>query len=142
MDRLAKLVESLSNNSINPAQILELTDRLNMLSVNSPMHSFNQRQSPGIRNQSSTGQPRQPPYQPNVQSKLLGTGRVGFFPAPLAYHHQQAPGRSNIPPQTTLPFVQSAPIRPNPLPPLNPTNHIVPIRCHNIFPTTPVCTKQ
>lgn len=116
VERLARSVESLSHNSIDPAQILEHTDRLNMLSVNSPLNSFPQRPSPGIRTQSSTGQPREAPYQPPLQSRLQGTGRMGSFPAPSAYHHQQAPRRSNIPPQPSLPFVQTSQNRPNPLP--------------------------
>lgn len=41
VNRLAKSVEELSQNSVDPAQILELTDRLNMMSVNSPVNNTN-----------------------------------------------------------------------------------------------------
>lgn len=102
--RLALSVGSLSANSIDPAHILELTDRLNMLSVNSPLHPMNQRQSPGFRQQNPTTKSRD--TSANQPLRLQGTGRIGSFPAPSAYQHQQAPRRSNIPPPPPLPFIQ------------------------------------
>lgn len=101
VNRLTKSVASLSNNSIYPAQIMELTDRLNMLSVNSLIHT-NQRPSPGFRHQTPVVQARDLPYPQHQPSRLYGTGRVGSFLAPSAYHHQQTPRRSNIPPPPPL----------------------------------------
>lgn len=113
-------MESLSANSIDPAHLLELTDRLNTSSVNSPLNSFQNRQSPGLRHQNPMGQSRDTPYQQPQPSRLQGTGRIGSFPTPSAYHHQQAPHRSNIPPQN---FIQQPPVGQY-VPPPQPATHI------------------
>lgn len=104
VNRLARSVDSLSNNSVDPAHILELTDRLNMLSVKSPSVSPHIRPSPYSRQQNYLA------HQQVPHSRLNGTGRMGSFPAPAAYQHQQAPRQSNIPPQQTIP--NSFPSRP------------------------------
>lgn len=109
VNRLAKSVEALSQNTVDPAQILELTDRLNMMSVNSPINNANTRLSPYPRNQ---------PFVPqNLQSRFNGASRNGPFPAPPAFQHQQRPRPSNIPPQPPLPSIRSTPFPSRSAPP-------------------------
>lgn len=109
VNRLANSVESLSQSSVDPAQILELTDRLNMLSVTSPNNTYmHQRSSPNYRQQTPfRGDPN---YQNIQNSRLNSNGRMGSFPAPAAYQHQQIPRRSYIPPLPShIPPQQSVP---------------------------------
>lgn len=109
--RLAQSVDSLANN-----QIAEITDRLNLLSVNSPTTNFNTRSSPYSRHQ--------PPGQAQQNfSRLKGTGRGGSFPAPSAFQHQQLPRQSNIQPQPHI-HTPSYPSR-TPFPVRQPMNNFV-----------------
>lgn len=114
VSRLAKSVEALSQNSVDPAQILELTDRLNMMSVNSPVNNTN-RMSPYSRNQQFIPQ--------NLHSRLNGSERMAPFPAPSSFQHpsvfqnQQRPRQSNIPPQPPLPAMRQTPFPSRPAPP-------------------------
>lgn len=119
VNRPARSVDSLSQNSADPSQILELTDRLNMLSVNSPNNTYlHQIHSPNYR-QTTPNSTQQHTYQ----SRLTGTGRFGPFTAPAAYQHQQAPKRSNIPLQQPLPsFFPPRPLN-QPTQPVTPTQY-------------------
>lgn len=93
VNRLAKSVDALGHNSVD-ARIAHLTERLDDLLVNSPMINTNARLSPYSRpNPAQNHQHPLPPahFQRDINSRLNGTGRVGTFPAPPAFQHQQTP---------------------------------------------------
>lgn len=80
VNKLACSVDYLSQNSVYPARIMELTDKLNKLWVNSPNNSFIPRPSPNYR---------QTPVNNSKNSHLTGNGRSCSLPALSAYQHQQ-----------------------------------------------------
>lgn len=124
--RLARSVESLTQNSVNPAQIHEITDKLNMMTVNSPVTNTNNRVSPYSRNQ--------PYVPPGLQSRLDGNGRFGSFPAPPAFQHQQRPRQTHMPPPPPIP--PFFPSRQASMPPVRqaPTYHTPPQNTMRQYP--------